>query len=373
MEKYVNFNQDILSYDLHKFNFQKWTYEVIHELYPNIMTLENIHNELSVLEIAALQKYVQNACGRNSFKNLINSFLKEYILPLVDKPILIQRYPTLRAVIPNQASHGRKLSYHQGIFVGNGVGLRTIWLPVTNAYESNTMWMVNYKNSKELTDKVLKNNCDSHTFEKECIKKSIPANLVPGEVLLFNQELIHGNINNETDITRFSFDMRILLQGENFGRKYPGQYFRTIEDDFKNAPYVDGTYITYAGWNSEYTRHLPLLLQRYAIDDYCIKNDITYTEYSFENEYLDHTPYLIDLITSYNIDAIVLSSIFAMSDIHEVRKNIYNLAAKNNVQLHFAQEDLVLTDTDNIDIIESYLTFGESYRKFNLFKEIYNE
>tara|TARA_Y100000593_G_scaffold55111_1_gene103036 strand:- start:434 stop:1141 length:708 start_codon:yes stop_codon:yes gene_type:complete len=235
------------------------------------------------------------------------------------------------------------------------------------------MWMVNYKNSKELTDKVLKNNCDSHTFEKECIKKSIPANLVPGEALLFNQELIHGNINNETDITRFSFDMRILLQGENFGRKYPGQYFRTIEDDFKNAPYVDGTYITYAGWNSEYTRHLPLLLQRYAIDDYCIKNDITYTEYSFENEYLDHTPYLIDLITSYNIDAIVLSSIFAMSDIHEVRKNIYNLAAKNNVQLHFAQEDLVLTDTDNIDIIESYLTFGESYRKFNLFKEIYNE
>ena len=115
------------------------------------------------------------------------------------------------------------------------------------------------------------------------------------------------------------------------------------------------------------------MLQRYAIDDYCIKNDITYTEYSFENEYLDHTPYLIDLITSYNIDAIVLSSIFAMSDIHEVRKNIYNLAAKNNVQLHFAQEDLVLTDTDNIDIIESYLTFGESYRKFNLFKEIYNE
>ena len=49
------------------------------------------------------------------------------------------------------------------------------------------------------------------------------------------------------------------------------------------------------------------------------------------------------------------------------------LAAKNNVQLHFAQEDLVLTDNDNKDIIELYLTFGESYRKFNLFKEMYNE
>ena len=51
-----------------------------------------------------------------------------------------------------------------------------------------------------------------------------------------------------------------------------------IEDDFKNASHVDGTYITYAGWNSEYTRYLPLLLQRYAIDDYCTKNDISYTD-----------------------------------------------------------------------------------------------
>ena len=373
MEKYVNFNQDILKYNLADLNFVEWTYSIVQELYPNIHSLEDIHSELSILQIAALQKHVQIASGRNSFKDLVNEFLEKHILPLVEKPILIQRYPTLRAVVPNQAKLGRKLSYHQGIFVGNGTGLRTIWLPVTRAFDSNTMWMVNSKDSKDLTRDVLKYSWDAKTFEEKCIEKSRPANLNPGEVLLFNQEVIHGNINNETDITRFSFDMRILVQGENFGRKYPGQYFRAISDDFKNADPIEGTYVTYAGWNSDYTRHLPLLLQRYAIDDYCIKSKITYTEYSFENEYLDYTPYLIDLIDSYDIDAIVLSSIFALSDDQNVRKSVFDLAAKNNVQLHFAQEDLILTNNDNTDIIELYLNFGESYRKFNLFKEINNE
>ena len=165
MEKYLNFNQDILPYNLFEFNFQKWVYKVIHELHPNVTSIEKIHNELNILEIAALQKYVQNACERDSFKKLIDSFLKEYIIPLVNRPILVQRYPTLRAVIPNQASHGRKLSYHQGIFVGNGTGLRTIWIPITNAYDSNTMWMVNYKDSKQLTNNILKYKWDANTFE----------------------------------------------------------------------------------------------------------------------------------------------------------------------------------------------------------------
>ena len=95
-------------------------------------------------------------------------FLEKHILPLVEKPILIQRYPTLRAVVPNQAKLGRKLSYHQGIFVGNGTGLRTIWLPVTRAFDSNTMWMVNSKDSKDLTRDVLKYSWDAKTFEEIC-------------------------------------------------------------------------------------------------------------------------------------------------------------------------------------------------------------
>ena len=58
---------------------------------------------------------------------MLDYFLVENISPKVACDFLIQRFGTLRVVIPNQEHVGRLLNYHQGIFVGNGVGLRTIW------------------------------------------------------------------------------------------------------------------------------------------------------------------------------------------------------------------------------------------------------
>ena len=53
--------------------------------------------------------------------------------------------------------------------------------------------------------------------------------LEPGQSWLFNQRLIQGNVNNDTGVTRVSMDLRIMT-GENYGRKYPGQYFRIPYD-----------------------------------------------------------------------------------------------------------------------------------------------
>ena len=113
----------------------------IQERYPQVTDLEKIHKVVPLKDISKLQSWVSSGCETLEFKEMLDNFLSENIKPLINKDFLIQRFGTLRVVIPQQEKTGRLLQPHQGIFVGNGTGLRTIWTPFTRAYESNTMWM----------------------------------------------------------------------------------------------------------------------------------------------------------------------------------------------------------------------------------------
>ena len=51
-------------------------------------------------------------------------------------------------------------------------------------------------------------------------------------------------------------------------------------------------------------------------------------------------------------------SIFALPDKKEWRDDILNLALENNVELHFANEYLIVKDRSDLKLIEDYLTFS---------------
>ena len=363
---YKNFNGDILDYDLETHNFPAWALRRIQEHYPQVVDLEMIHKVVPLKDISKLQSWVSAGCETLEFKEMLDNFLVKNIKPLIDKDFLIQRFGTLRVVIPQQEKTGRLLQPHQGIFVGNGTGLRTIWTPFTRAYESNTMWMCQIPVSKEITRRVIHEQWSHEFYQNFSHKHSSPVTLSPGQSWLFNQEMMHGNVNNETDITRVSMDLRIMVKGENYGRKYPGQYFRHLFDwEAKNTT-IDNSqsFLTYVGWNSKYSKHLPMVIQRSFIDKYLAKNSIKINEYTQENEYLDHLPNLQALTNT--IDNIIMLSIFALPDDPEHRANIYKTAFANNCTLHFAQEDIIIDSESDIKIIEEYLTWGKSYLDWRL-------
>jgi sporadic carbohydrate cluster protein (TIGR04323 family) len=196
-------------------------------------------------------------------------------------------------------------------------------------------------------------------FEDLAIKQSFPVDLVPGQSHLFFQEHIHGNINNDTDITRVSLDMRILIEGEEYHRKLPGGYFRLPGDHAASVTYdcTGKHFITYAGWNTKFSKGIPLTMQRAIIDPYCNKNSISYSDYQFENEYLDWCPGLRSFIQN-KPDGIVLCSIFSLPDDPEYRNDIIYLALENNVELHFANEMLVIKNKSDVNSINEYLNFA---------------
>ena len=53
----------------------------------------------------------------------------------------------------------------------------------------------------------------------------------PGEAVLFNQEIIHGNVPNKTKQTRVSIDFRLVVKGGKIRRKLVGGYFDLLDKD----------------------------------------------------------------------------------------------------------------------------------------------
>jgi len=355
-----HWNNNTLEYDLEKYNWPAWALSVVQEVAPQVKELETIHEVLTPSEIVKMSQHVQNACSRKDFMELFDKFVQEYVPSKVDnRRFLIQRQGTLRVVIPQQAKVGRRLQFHQGIFVGNGRGCRTIWTPFTEARGTNTMWIMDLDISREITKRVLAEKWSLERFEDECLKHAWPVTLKPGQSHLFFQEHLHGNVNNEEGYTRVSLDMRILLEGEEWGRRLPGGFMRLPGDHevAQTMDYTGKSFITYAGWNSKFSKDIPLPMQRAIIEPYCQKNKIAYTSYEFENEHMDWQPALEHYIKE-RPDGIVLCSMYSLTDDPVRRSELLQIALDNGVELHFANELVSLKSKDDLEKVEMYLNFA---------------
>ena len=362
---YTHFDNNTLNYDPDIWPWNDLVLDIITQQYPQVTSLENIHNEVETKDFVNITNMVQVNLSSSSCSKMFDSFAETYIEPMLEgKKYLIKRRPTLNLVIPNQKRLGRRLPFHQGIFYQNGRGQGTIWMPLTRAYDTNSMYVVPTDSSRKITKAVIKNRWSQKRFEDECLKTAYPVNLKVGQAHLFHQEIIHGNVNNETDITRMAIDWHILVEGEEYGSRLPGGFFRlpgdvteliTIKDHTKD------TCICYLNSNTEYTKNIPVNYQRDMVQSFCKLHDIPNNMWQFENEHLDWLPIFEDLITS-NIDIIVMTSIYSLPDDVIRREELIDLAINNKVILLFANEGFYLTNDNEKDSINKYLNFGHKQK-----------
>ena len=352
-------DNQVLNYDLQKHNWPEYWLGIAKSKFPQIEALETVHKILTPAELSELGKHCQAQFDTPELQERIDAYFGDYVPDLIEEDDwMLQRFFTVRIVIPNQQSVGRLLAFHQGIWVGNGLGLRTIWTPFTKCYGNNSMQIMDWDISDDLTERAYTERWDYDKIQDECAKHCYPVTLEPGQAWLFQQHHIHGNFNNDTDITRWSMDGRVLPRGGHYHRKLPGGYFRFLgeRDDIRE---VDSTkkWITYAGWNSKFSSPIPLPMQRGIIDQYCRKNDIKINDYQFENEYLDWLPGLEKYITGYGVEGIVLCSIYCLPDDPFRRQKLMRLAVENNVELHFANELCSVRNEQDIKHIQRIFTF----------------
>ena len=151
-----NFQNKTLEYDLVKYPWHEWILETIQKINPRVKDMTTINELITPEEAWEIQEFVQNSFKDIAYQKRFEDFAEEYGPELIGTDhYLIKRQPTLNLVIPDQVSLKRRLPFHQGIWYNNGTGMRTIWMPITPTYDSNSVYVIDHDESKRITQETI--------------------------------------------------------------------------------------------------------------------------------------------------------------------------------------------------------------------------
>ena len=184
----------IKSYDIQKYNF----FDLVSALYD--LPLNELDNDEEKTKLwlgtdthtefhRAFYDRIDAEDGWPEFMNTYKEFLKEVIHPLfADDTLVYQKYPNIRFSRPSAKAvykwhcDGDADHHHPR-------GEVNIYLPLTDSYETNTIWIESLPGLGDFA----------------------PVNLGYGEALVaYLNQCRHGNQINETGQTRVSFDFRVV-------------------------------------------------------------------------------------------------------------------------------------------------------------------
>jgi sporadic carbohydrate cluster 2OG-Fe(II) oxygenase len=144
----------------------------------------------------------------NSKKDFLKSYFclaKKHLEILCGNELAMQRKINLSIQLPNDNSS--LLPIHSDVWSGCSPFEVVLWVPLVDVYDSKSMFIF----PKNINDKVYKKfslyKNSQILFDK--YKKQIKfLNLKFGQGIIFAHSIIHGNIVNSTNETRWSFNCR---------------------------------------------------------------------------------------------------------------------------------------------------------------------
>ena len=198
----------IYQYPLERYPFQAVIREVLGE--PDLTRLRAHGRPVNTRETDQQTEWHQRFyAAREVWGPLYHKFVIEFVAGLLDEPFLFQAIPSFRVQVPNNVAVGE---FHTDGEYGHPVGETNLWVPLTPADESNSIFLV----------------------EDECNGRSIRA--WPGDVVVFDGVgRRHGNRINVEGWSRVSFDFRVIpvrlyretdARSVNMGKRFaPGDYY----------------------------------------------------------------------------------------------------------------------------------------------------
>jgi sporadic carbohydrate cluster 2OG-Fe(II) oxygenase/sporadic carbohydrate cluster protein (TIGR04323 family) len=357
------FDNKTLDYNVDDHPLPQIILDTLRKFYPEITTLDTIHKVVPANKIQQLTLDASQALLKTDFYDHFDKIVDSMIVPQLGTDILIQKFGNLRILVPDQDKIGAVLLFHQGRWVGNGLGLRTVWMPFTDCYGSNSMQILDLDVSRELTRSSVAENWSYKKLQDACVDQCWPVTLHPGQAHLFFQEHLHGNIPNRTNKTRVSIDIRLLVKDGQPHRKWPGAYFRKLFDrDYTKIVNINPgeNVLVYGEYEGIKTKHIDLYFQTLVTKSYCQKRGIPFPYQHGDNEGTNYA-HLNFLVSSGNIHHLLMFSIFSLPDDLTHRRHIMQTALANGVKLHFCNEELVLETQEDLDKIEYLRTFTNDW------------
>lgn len=186
----LHFPTVVCGYNTHQFPFAELVADIL-----NVRRLAEAHALIDAVcptrekdqQTKLHQAYYSHP--RRLLHNSYRSFLSVMIAPIlgVTTKLIYQRQPTFRAHVPHSMAVGE---FHRDSQYAHSVHEINVWVPLTKAYATNTIWLES----------------------DDGVGDYLPYELDYGQMLFFcGGKLRHGNHVNETRHTRISFDFRVLL------------------------------------------------------------------------------------------------------------------------------------------------------------------
>ena len=181
----------LFNYDTNIFNFKETVEKImgvdqldmIHEVFKFPEKLETMKDQNTILH----DKFYEEM-KKDEFNSLYKNFVKNFVSKLEmfkDEKILYQTFPSFRIHQPNNIAVGE---YHKDSDFGHNTHELNFWLPFTDAWGTNTVWVGDPKSN-----------------DHECMEVKY------GEVANFDgANTLHGNKDNLTGKSRLSIDFRIF-------------------------------------------------------------------------------------------------------------------------------------------------------------------
>ena len=190
--------------------------------------LDNFHNYLSVKDLNDIRvKIIALINKKMSLREHYYKISRKYLNCIVGNELAMQSNINLSIQFPNDESS--LLPLHSDTWSGDSPFEVVVWLPLVNCYNTKSMYILGPKDSESLTENFSKKSNNSTDSLFNSIKEKITfLNVKFGEVLIFNQNLPHGNIINEETETRWSMNCRFKSIFSPYGDKKLGEFFKPI-------------------------------------------------------------------------------------------------------------------------------------------------
>lgn len=172
-----------------KYDIQKYDFKTLFEDILEVDDLTKIYTEDYKLLTTTTdwktiyhERFHKKIVQDDTFYKLYKKFIKEVITPVLDFDFIYQRIPNFRVHMIGNVAVG---DWHKDADYNHSVYEMNIFLPITNAFGNNAIWV---REDKE--------------FPIECEY---------GNIIKWNSSvLLHGNKINNTDSSRVSIDFRFL-------------------------------------------------------------------------------------------------------------------------------------------------------------------
>lgn len=190
--------------------------------------LENIHTKIDASDINNLRLHVFRGMNREPWlREAYFSCARKAIGTLVGNELAMQKNVNLSIQMPEDTTS--VLPVHADVWSGDSPYEIVLWIPYVNVTGTKCMFILPQEKHEKHISQMEKNGVNSTSEIMEQISNDLTwVEMEYGEVMLFTQNLMHGNVTNTEPSTRWSSNCRFKSVLSPYSDKKLGEFFEPI-------------------------------------------------------------------------------------------------------------------------------------------------